>query len=288
MSKKGLIDLHTHTSYSDGEKNPNELVEKADDEGLETIAITDHDTLLGVQNMTIPKNKRKVNVINGIEVSIKVPKGRMHVLGQDIDIWNKDLNDAMTNLHNRSVYSVAGVICQLKKDYGIVFSTEEILNILNAQRNIGRPDVAKLLIQYGYASSVQEAFDKYLIEAYEKLGDVAKGISFPECAELIHNANGYVVLAHPISLELTPEELDKKIEYLVDNGLDGIEVYHSNHSPANVEEYLRLAEKYNLLISGGSDYHGPSIKPDIELGTGKGNVKVKQLTLLDSINRRQK
>ena len=288
MSKKGLIDLHTHTSYSDGEQTPNELVEKADDEGLETIAITDHDTLLGVQNMTIPKTKRKVNVINGIEVSIKVPKGRMHVLGQDIDIWNKDLNDAMTNLHNRSVYSVAGVICQLKKDYGIVFSTEEILNILNAQRNIGRPDVAKLLIQYGYASSVQEAFDKYLIEAYEKLGDVAKGISFPECAELIHNANGYVVLAHPISLELTPEELDKKIEYLVDNGLDGIEVYHSNHSPANVEEYLRLAEKYNLLISGGSDYHGPSIKPDIELGTGKGNVKVKQLTLLDSINRRQK
>lgn len=288
MSKKGLIDLHTHTSYSDGEKTPNELVEKADDEGLETIAITDHDTLLGVQNMTIPKTKRKVNVINGIEVSIKVPKGRMHVLGQDIDIWNKDLNDAMTNLHNRSVYSVAGVICQLKKDYGIVFSTEEILNILNAKRNIGRPDVAKLLIQYGYASSVQEAFDKYLIEAYEKLGDVAKGISFPECAELIHNANGYVVLAHPISLELTPEELDKKIEYLVDNGLDGIEVYHSNHSPANVEEYLRLAEKYNLLISGGSDYHGPSIKPDIELGTGKGNVKVKQLTLLDSINRRQK
>lgn len=288
MSKKGLIDLHTHTSYSDGEKTPNELVEKADDEGLETIAITDHDTLLGVQNMTIPKTKRKVKVINGIEISIKVPKGRMHVLGQDIDIWNKDLNDAMTNLHNRSVYSVAGVICQLKKDYGIVFSTEEILNILNAQRNIGRPDVAKLLIQYGYASSVQEAFDKYLIEAYEKLGDVAKGISFPECAELIHNANGYVVLAHPISLELTHEELDKKIEYLVDNGLDGIEVYHSNHSPANVEEYLRLAEKYNLLISGGSDYHGPSIKPDIELGTGKGNVKVKQLTLLDSINRRQK
>ena len=288
MSKKGLIDLHTHTSYSDGEQTPNELVEKADNEGLDTIAITDHDTLLGVQNMTIPKTKRKVNVINGIEVSIKVPKGRMHVLGQDIDIWNKDLNDAMTNLHNRSVYSVAGVICQLKKDYGIVFSTEEILNILNAQRNIGRPDVAKLLIQYGYASSVQEAFDKYLIEAYEKLGDVAKGISFPECAELIHNANGLVVLAHPISLELTPEELDKKIEYLVDNGLDGIEVYHSNHSPANVEEYLRLAEKYNLLISGGSDYHGPSIKPDIELGTGKGNVKVKQLTLLDAVNRRQK
>ena len=288
MSKKGLIDLHTHTNYSDGELTPNELVEKADVEGLDTIAITDHDTLLGVQNMTIPKEKRKVEVINGIEVSIKVPKGRMHILGEDIDIWNKELNDAMSNLHNRSVYSVAGIICQLKKDYGIVFSTEEILNILDAQRNIGRPDVAKLLIQHGYVSTVQEAFEKYLIEAYEKLGDVAKGISFPECAKLIHNANGFVILAHPVSLELSPEELDKKIEYLVDNGLDGIEVYHSNHSPDNVEEYLRLAEKYNLLISGGSDYHGPTVKPDIELGTGKGNVKVKQLTLLDAINKRKK
>lgn len=288
MSKSGLIDMHTHTCYSDGELTPDELVEKADEEGLDTIAITDHDTLLGVQNMTIPKEKRKVNVINGIEVSIKVPVGRMHILGQDIDIWNKKLNEKMQDLHTRSLYSISGIICQLKKDYGIVFSSEEILNILNAQRNFGRPDVAKLLIKHGYVSSVQEAFEKYLIEAYKKLGDIAKGISFPECADLIHGANGLVVLAHPVSLELDRVELEKKIEYLVDNGLDGIEVYHSHHSKEDEEEFLKLAEKYNLLISGGSDYHGPTIKPDVELGTGRGNVKVKQLTLLDAINRRHK
>ena len=288
MSKSGLIDMHTHTCYSDGELTPNELVEKADREGLDTIAITDHDTLLGVQNMTIPQSKRKTKVINGIEISIKVPVGRMHILGQDIDIWDERLNEKMKDLHTRSIYSVSGIICQLKKDYGIIFSSEEILNILNAQRNIGRPDVAKLLIEHGYASTVQEAFDKYLIEAYKKLGDVAKGIEFPECAELIHNANGYVVLAHPVSLELSKSDLERKIEYLVDNGLDGIEVYHSNHTQEDEEEFLRLADKYNLLISGGSDYHGPNVKPDVELGTGKKNVKVKQLTLLDAINRRQK
>lgn len=288
MSKLGLIDMHTHTCYSDGELTPNELVKKADNEGLDTISITDHDTLLGVQNMTIPENERTTKVINGIEVSIKVPVGRMHILGQDIDIWNTKLNEKMNELHNRSLYSVAGIICQLKKDYGIVFSTEEILNILNAKRNIGRPDVAKLLIERGYVSTVQEAFDKYLIEAYKKLGDITKGIDFTECAELIHNANGYVVLAHPVSLELSKSDLERKIEYLVDNGLDGIEVYHSNHTLEDEEEFLRLADKYNLLISGGSDYHGPNVKPDVELGTGKGNVKVKQLTLLDAINRRQK
>lgn len=288
MKELELIDMHTHTCYSDGELTPNELVKKAEQEGIKTISITDHDTLLGVQNMTIPKEKRKIEVINGIEISIKVPKGRMHILGQGIDIWNEELNEKMKELHTRSIYSVAGIICQLKKDYGVVFTSEEILSILNAKRNIGRPDIAKLLIEYGYASSVQDSFDKYLIEAYEKLGDIAKGISFPECAELIHNANGYVVLAHPVSLELNKDELERKIEYLVENGLDGIEVFHSNHREENVEEYLRLAEKYNLLISGGSDYHGPNVKPDVNLGTGKDNIKVKQLTLLDSIHRRQK
>lgn len=288
MKELELIDMHTHTCYSDGELTPNELVKKAEQEGIKTISITDHDTLLGVQNMTIPKEKRKIEVINGIEISIKVPKGRMHILGQDIDIWNEELNEKMKELHTRSIYSVAGIICQLKKEYGIVFTSEEILSILNAKRNIGRPDIAKLLIEYGYASSVQDSFDKYLIEAYEKLGDIAKGISFPECAELIHNANGYVVLAHPVSLELNKDELERKIEYLVENGLDGIEVFHSNHREENVEEYLRLAEKYNLLISGGSDYHGPNVKPDVNLGTGKDNIKIKQLTLLDSIHRRQK
>lgn len=288
MKERGLIDMHTHTCYSDGELTPNKLVRKAERRGIQTISITDHDTLLGVQNMTIPESEREIEVINGIEVSIKVPKGRMHILGQDIDIWNEELNNKMEELHNRSIYSVAGIICQLKKDYGIVFSTEEILKTLTAQRNIGRPDVAKLLIEHGYASTVQESFDKYLIESYKKLGDIAKGISFPECAELIHKANGFVILAHPVSLELDKYELERKIDYLVENGLDGIEVFHSNHSPEDTEEYLHLAEKYNLLIGGGSDYHGPNVKPDVELGTGKQNIKIKKLTLLDAIHERKK
>ena len=288
MKTKGTIDLHTHTLYSDGELTPDELVKKAEEEGLKTIAITDHDTLLGVKNMTITKENRKVDVINGIEVSIKVPKGRMHILGLDIDICNKKLNDKMDELHNRSIYSVAGIICQLKKDHGIVFKTEEILEILNEKRNIGRPDVAKLLIKHGYTNSVQESFEKYLIDAYTKIGDVAKGISFPECAELIHAANGFVVLAHPVSLELDKEELENKIKYLVDNGLDGIEVYHSNHTKEDEKEFLRLAKKYNLLISGGSDFHGPKVKPDVKLGTGKSNVSITELTVLDAIKSRQK
>ncbi len=279
-----LIDMHTHTCFSDGEFHPNDLVKLAENSNIKVIGITDHDTLLGVQNYNY---KSKVKVINGIEISIKVDKGRMHILGYDIDIWNEELNNKMSELHNRSLYSVSGVVCQLKKDYGITFSTEELLEIYNAKRNIGRPDVAKLLIKYGYVKTVQEAFEKYLVEAYEKIGDVAKGISFSECAELIHNAGGLVILAHPESLEESGDKLESTIKHLIDNGLDGIEVYHSNHSNEQVEEYLALAKKYNLLISGGSDFHGINVKPDVSLGTGKGNIAVTEISLLNKINNRK-
>ena len=282
MSNK-LIDLHTHTSYSDGELTPDELIIKAGTEGIKTLAITDHDTLLGVQNVTINPNDYGVELINGIEISVKVPVGRMHVLGHDIDIWDKNLNARMSELHNRSLYSVTGVICQLKKDFDIVFTTEEILEILNKERNIGRPDIAKLLMKHGYVTSVNEAFDKYLNIAYERCGKVAKGISKKDSIELIKSAKGKASLAHPYSLKLQGQELEDFVSELVDYGLDGIEVYHSNHTPEMTEEYLHLAEKFNLLITGGSDYHGPTVKPDVSLGTGKNNIKIKQLSLHNSI-----
>lgn len=285
MKELELIDMHTHTCYSDGELTPDELIKKASKEGIKTLAITDHDTLLGVQNITVNPDDYGVEVIPGIEISVRVPVGRMHVLGHNIDIWDPHLNERMKELHNRSLYSVSGVICQLKKDYDIVFSTEEILDILTKQRNIGRPDIARLLLKHGYVTTVQEAFDKYLNEAYARCGKVAKGISKKDSIDLIKSANGTATLAHPYSLKLSPEELDVFVGELAEYGLDGIEVFHSNHTPEMTEEYLRLADKYNLLVSGGSDYHGPTIKPDVSLGTGKNNIKVKQLSLLDSIHR---
>ena len=105
--------------------------------------------------------------------------------------------------------------------------------------------------------------------------------------KLIKEANGLAVLAHPITIKKSPEALDDLIGQLVSHGLDGIEVYHSEHSSQQSEEYLKLANKYNLLISAGSDYHGPIVKPEIELGRGKNNIKIKQLSLVDKINSRK-
>lgn len=284
QSKEKILDMHTHTNYSDGEYSPDELIKKAVAANIETIAITDHDTLLGVQNITVDPKELGIEVIPGIELSVRSPSGRMHLLGHNLNIWDEKLNAKMSELHNRSLYATAAVICGLKNDYGITFTTEEILAILNKNSNIGRPDVIRLLMKYGYITTAKEGFKKYLDPVYDKLQELAKGLPQEESIRLIKEAGGLASLAHPHTLNMTPEELDTFVGQLVDYGLDGIECFHSNHSPEQIEEYLRLANKYDLLITGGSDYHGPTIKPKISLGTGKDNLKLKQLTLVDKIH----
>lgn len=280
-----MIDLHTHSCYSDGEYTPNELILKAKSEGIKMISITDHDTVLGNQNITLKKEEKSgIRIIPGIELSAKVDKGQMHILGYNIDIYNNELNQKIKELKNNSFYSVLAMIVQLKKDYGITFTTEEILEILNSKGNIGRPDIAKLFVKYSYTSSVKEAFDKYLIPANKKISSIKKGITYNECINLIKNAGGIAVLAHPKTLKCTSKELEKIIIELKKSGIEGIEVYHSIHKPEEIEQYLDLANKYNLLVSGGSDYHGPLIKPNIELATGvNNNIKTKKLTITTRI-----
>lgn len=278
-----LIDMHTHTNYSDGEYSPKELINLAKEQNIKLISITDHDTLEGLKN--IPKNTKGIKVIKGIELTAKVPKGRMHILGYNIDINNEELNNKMSYLKNKSTNSVISLIEQLKKDEKIYFTHEEIKDLINANHNLGRPDLAKLLIKKGYISSVQEAFDKYLIKAYDKTRKVNKNLTYKECINLIKNSGGIPVLAHPHSLELDNEKLEKLLCKMIKLGLRGIEVYHSKNTKAEEKFYLELANKYNLLISGGSDYHGPTVKPDIFLGVGKNNLNITKLSILDEIKR---
>lgn len=266
------IDLHTHSCYSDGEYTPNDLIKKAKKLGIKILSITDHDTLLGNQNISLSEEEqRDVRIIPGIELSAKTEKGRLHILGYNIDIYDTNLNKKMLELKNKSIYSVIGLLTQLKKDYDIIFSTEDIQKLITAPNNIGRPDLAKLLVKYHHAKSIQDAFDKYLEEAFTKTRTTNKGLHYKECIELVKSAGGIPVLAHPKSLKKTDEELILLVEDMVESGLEGIEAYHSSHTPEETRRYLALATKYNLLISKGSDYHGPSIKPDIELGNGKNN-----------------
>lgn len=282
-----MIDLHIHSCYSDGEDTPNDLIKKAMQKGIKALAITDHDTLLGNHNITLKKEQRVgIKVISGIELTAKTTHGRMHILGYDIDIHNNTLNEAIEKLRNNSIYSVISLIIQLKKDYAITFSTEELQQLFITTKNIGRPDIAKLCIKNGYATSVEEAFDLYLETAYQKTRTTNKGIPYSECIDLIKNAGGIPVLAHPKTLAKSKEELQKLIEEMIVAGLEGIEVYHSSHTEAETKIYKELAQQYQLLISGGSDYHGYNVKPDIKLGTGKNNnLKIKELSLLNKIKK---
>ena len=185
-----IIDMHTHTNYSDGDLSPDELIRLAIDRRIGTLAITDHDTLMGIKNVNRNSKLIKdsgIKVINGIELTAKVDVGKMHILGYDIDLDNVDLNNKMGILRDNSINSVLSIMEQIKRDYGIIFKYEDIKSLVNANHNLGRPALAKLCIKYGYASSVKEAFDKYLIDAYNKTRSTTKGISYQECLDLITN-----------------------------------------------------------------------------------------------------
>ncbi|MBQ7790385.1 MAG: PHP domain-containing protein [Bacilli bacterium] len=284
-----IIDLHTHTNFSDGELSPDKLIREAIQNRIGTIAITDHDTIRGIQNLDRESQiilDSGIQIIDGIELTAQPPKGTMHILGLDIDINNKELNDAMTTLKNSSTNRTLSIMEQIKRDYGIIFSHEDIKELINSNHNLGRPDLAKLCIKYGYAESVQDAFNKYLIDAYNKTFTVNKRLSYEECIRLITNANGVPVLAHPKTLELTEEELTILIEQMVECGLKGIEAYHSSHTKEEMQMYLNIAKKYNLLVSVGSDYHGPNVKPNVHLGSGvNDNLNIKEVSLLKHLSK---
>ena len=288
MKNNKLIDMHTHTNYSDGQLSPQELIQLAVDKNIGVLAITDHDTLEGIK--TVDRSDKVIvdsgiRIINGIELSAKVTKGRMHILGYNIDINNELLNKKMLELKDNSINSVLSIIEQIKRDYNIRFGYDDLKELVNANHNLGRPDVAKLCVKYGYANSVSDAFEKYLNDAYDKTRQIGKGLPYKECLELIVNSGGIPVLAHPKTLDLDEQEFLILLEDMIRLGLRGIEVYHSSHTKEEMEYYLQIANKYNLLVSGGSDFHGKDVKPNVELGSGENNnIRIEELSLVDALS----
>lgn len=291
MNEEKLIDMHAHSTYSDGELSPMNLIEYAYQNNVGIMAITDHDTINGVKNIerTHPLiTSKKIIVYNGIELSAKRDKGTMHILGYDIDLNNESLNDKMSLLKDNSVNYIISILHQIKQDYNIRFTYEDIKELINSTHNLGRPDVAKLCMKYGYAQTMDEAFKKYLIPAKDKIRGGLKGLHYTECLSLINNSGGIAILAHPKSLELSEKEFLILLKDMINEGLRGIEVYHSSHSKEEMEFYLKIANEYGLLVSGGSDYHGPIAKPNVQIGTGiNNNLKIKSLSLVDELKARK-
>ncbi len=277
MEKK--VDLHIHSIYSDGCNTPRELMELAMQNNIGIMAITDHDSILGSKELMKLPDMGIVRY-SGTELTAKVSKGRMHILGYNIDLDNEELNRRLDDMKKAAVYNLLMYVDVLKRDFGICIPMEKLEPLVNSKSNVGRPQLALLLIELGYCKTVDEAFDVYLRYALEKVRKAKVGLTKEECVELINKAGGVASLAHPCSLLMDEEELEKEIEYLQGIGLKAIEIQHIHTSDKDRKFYYYLANKYGLLETGGTDYHGPKVKPDVMLGTGKNNnVNIGEETL---------
>lgn len=288
MKNNKISDLHTHSIHSDGSNTPEEIVKKALQQNIVNLALTDHDDIEGSKEI-IKLNSKEINIYSGVELTIKYKQGRMHLLGYNFDVHNEDLNRVLKAIKENSIYNVLLYLELLKKDYNIAFPQYEIDNLVNCKGNIGRPQIALLLIKYNYCKNVDECFDRYLKPIYEKTRTLKKGITLEEGTSLIHNAGGVTSLAHPNSLNYSMEEFASLMPYFISAGVDALETAHPNLSIHERQFFKEQALKYNLLESGGTDYHGIEIKPDIELGTGRKNdicIPEDALTLTKKIKNR--
>lgn len=268
------VDLHSHSIFSDGTKSPQELLDLARKIGLKAYAITDHDNIEGSKILTKLEHN-DITIFSGIEMNAQVSKGQMHILGYNIDLENEKLNKYLKTLKEYSIINMKLYLEVLKNDFNITLPEEDLIKMFNNKGNIGRPELALILIKYGYVKDVSEAFTKYLTYASDKVRKDKKELTKEECIKLINNAGGVASLAHPWSLELTDEELRLEVAYLSSIGLRGIEVIHSNSTQEQRDYYHHLAKEFNLFETGGTDFHGKEVKPNIELGSGiKNNVNI--------------
>jgi predicted metal-dependent phosphoesterase TrpH len=275
-----MIDLHVHSIFSDGSLTPEELVTKADAMGLKAIALTDHDTTDGIDRFLMAcssynqsihnKDGKSLICIPGVEISADIAHGTMHLLGYFISHHDEGLQRVLREIKNGREERNKQILEKLNA-LGLKLSWEEVANLAQGDI-IGRPHFARAMCNKGYVNSIDEAFARYLAKgkpAYAeryKLGPV-------ECIRAICNAEGIAVLAHPFTLDRTEHELESFVKELVEAGLSGIEIYYPEHTAQQVHIYEKIAKRFNLLITGGSDFHGDAV-PHIQLGIGDGSLNV--------------
>lgn len=244
------IDLHVHTTASDGELSPEETMKEAFRNGVEILSITDHDTLEGLEKF-VPEN---IIFIPGVEISARFEK-TLHILGYGFDIQNTVLRETLCDLQKKRSFRNK-LMLDKARSIGLELSMEE-LQEMAGNDIIGRPHFARLMVKKGYVDSYEEAFEKYLGKG--KALYIEKDRLTPEKAiELILDAGGIPVLAHPYQTGLEEEKLEEFLKTLKKYGLMGIEVFYPEHTNKMIEKYLELSKKYDLLVTGGSDFHGKS------------------------------
>jgi 3',5'-nucleoside bisphosphate phosphatase len=267
----GHVDLHLHTTASDGVLSPSEIVRYAKAKGLQAIAITDHDTIDGCEEGLSEGERIGFEVIPGIEISAEYSPGSMHILGFFLDIHHPLLNERLEYLQKARAERNPKMVAKLNQ-LGMEVTYEEVLKASGGGQ-VGRPHFANVLLEKKYVRNFQEAFERFLKKGAPAYVDKFRFTS-KEALRFIHEARGVAVLAHPNTLGVKRySELEKLVLQLVDEGLKGIEVYYPEHSAVEVAQYKNLADRYSLLSTGGTDYHGIE-KNELDIGVGRGEMRL--------------
>ena len=272
-----MIDLHAHSTFSDGSLTPEQLVREAERAQLSALALTDHDSIIGLERFMAACSKSIVRGVPGVEISVDCnpSDATMHILGYFIDPANAQLNEHINRLRDGRQHRNEEILKRLNT-MGLMLNMNEI-SAFAGENNVGRLHFAQALMARGYVRNTHEAFDKYL--ARGKSG-YANRLRFKPIGgvEMIRQAGGIAVLAHPFTLNLGKQALADCVGELAQAGLQGIEIYYPQHSPKMVRQYLDLAKQFHLIATGGTDFHGTPM-PDIKLGRGFGALNVPNAVL---------
>jgi len=264
------LDLHLHTTHSDGSCTPTEVVGMAHRAGVTALAITDHDIMTGVDEAVAAGRHCGIEVIPGVEISSLAGGSELHVLGYFFDRRDSDLLERLKSLRDSRHRRNPRILEQLQA-LGIDITYDEVRALAGTDA-IGRPHIARVLMDKRVVASAKEAFDRFLAEG--RPAYAPRELPSPtEAIGWIKSAHGLAVLAHPTWIKLSEQSLVDLVRRLKADGLDGVEVYYSTHAARQTREYLRLAQQLGLLVTGGSDFHGLT-KPDIEVGVGKGTLHI--------------
>ncbi|HVL47126.1 MAG TPA: PHP domain-containing protein [Candidatus Thermoplasmatota archaeon] len=276
------VDLHTHSTASDGTLAPAALARAAADAGLAAFALTDHDTAAGLAEAADAAGAAGVELVPGLELSLDAGPGEMHLLAYFVDPDEPRLARALEALRRGREARVPRIVARLAAE-GVELTVEDVMREAGGAESLGRPHVARALVARGHVATVAEAFDRYL--AVGRPGHVRKPELRPdEAIRLVRGAGGVAVLAHPFTI---PEAWrERAVRGLARLGLEGLEIEYPKHDAALRATLAGWAKELDLVATGGSDFHGTS-KPDIALGTGRaGNVSV-DAAALDALKERR-
>lgn len=264
----GKADLHVHTTASDGTMTPTWVVEMAANIGLGAVGIADHDTMGGIKEALDAGRRRNIILVPGVEINTDFGKHELHILGYFIDPDSSYLHDKLDYLRSERMTRGIRIVERLNQ-IGLKISMDRVKEIADGAV-IGRPHIGRAIVEAGYTGSLNSAFGKYLVQGTPGFIDRYK-LTPIDAIQIVKASGGVAVMAHPAKThddEIIPE--------LVKAGLQGLEAYHTDHTSQQRRRYIKMAKKYDLLVTGGSDFHGPDNMKDIEIGNAVCDLSVVQ------------